>query len=105
MRWSAQQDRALVRVNRWRKANEEPIFRLFGYAGTGKTSLAREIGQSSGTVHFVAMTGKAAHRLRERGCEPVSTIHRLIYASTFDHSAGKYVHALRPPPTRLSVYG
>ena len=45
MKFSPQQDQALVEVNRWLKAGERQIFRLFGYAGTGKTTLARHLAE------------------------------------------------------------
>jgi len=57
-----------------------PIFRLFGYAGTGKTTLARHIAEGvDGEVKFAAFTGKAALVMRNKGCDSASTIHSLIY--------------------------
>ncbi|MGH9916781.1 MAG: ATP-binding protein, partial [Pyrinomonadaceae bacterium] len=41
MQLSPQQDEALGAVSKWLKDGRSPIFRLFGYAGTGKTTLAR----------------------------------------------------------------
>ena len=43
-------------------------FALFGYAGTGKTTLARHIAdEANGEVKFAAFTGKAASvMLRQR---------------------------------------
>jgi ATP-dependent exoDNAse (exonuclease V) alpha subunit len=80
MQWSPQQDEALKAVARWLKAGDRQVFRLFGYAGTGKTTLARHIAESAdGEVAFAAFTGKAAHVMRARGCRGASTIHSLIY--------------------------
>lgn len=82
IRWNAQQDSALKQVLRWAKDKKSPqsVFKLFGYAGTGKTTLAHEIAQSvPGLVLFVAYTGKASLVLMSKGCESVSTIHSLIY--------------------------
>ncbi len=80
MQFSPGQDRALVAVNRWLKAGDRQVFRLFGYAGTGKTMLARHIAEDvSGDVLFAAFTGKAAQVLRSRGARGASTIHSLIY--------------------------
>jgi exodeoxyribonuclease-5 len=57
-----------------------PVFRLFGYAGTGKTTLARHIADGvDGEVKFAAFTGKAALVMRNKGCDNASTIHSLIY--------------------------
>jgi exodeoxyribonuclease-5 len=79
------QDAALRAVSDWLK--EKPggrggrkVFRLFGYAGTGKTTLARHIADSAdGKVHFAAFTGKAALVMRSKGCAGATTIHSLIY--------------------------
>ncbi|TAK48007.1 MAG: ATP-binding protein [Xanthobacteraceae bacterium] len=80
------QDEALARVAAWlkdkpsRRGGAPQVFRLFGYAGTGKTMLARHIAEGvDGEVKFAAFTGKAALVMRGRGCEGASTIHALIY--------------------------
>ncbi len=79
-RWSSQQIAALNAVGRWLKAGEPQIFRLFGYAGVGKTTLARHIAEGAQReVVFAAYTGKAALVLRSKGCPGASTIHALIY--------------------------
>lgn len=78
--WSPQQAQALDRVGRWLKAKDKPYFTLAGYAGTGKTTLAKHLAASvAGRVFFAATTGKAAHVLSRSGAENVSTIHKLIY--------------------------
>jgi exodeoxyribonuclease-5 len=79
MDWSAQQQKALRRVSRWLRDGETPIFRLFGYAGTGKSTLARHLAEDAGRVFFAAYTGKAAAVLRAMGCPEAKTIHSLIY--------------------------
>lgn len=83
--FSPEQDAALKAVAAWLKArpgqgNTPPIFRLFGYAGTGKTTLARHLAAGvDGKVLFAAFTGKAAQVMRNKGCHGASTIHSLIY--------------------------
>jgi exodeoxyribonuclease V len=80
MKFSSEQDGALVAVKRWLDAGDRQLFRLFGYAGTGKTTLARHIAAGvDGDVLFAAYTGKAAQVLRSRGARNASTIHSLIY--------------------------
>lgn len=81
MDWSPQQDAALVAVRNWiRDDSGQQVFRLFGYAGTGKTTMAKHLAEDvEGRVLFGAFTGKAAHVLRSKGCSNASTIHRLIY--------------------------
>ncbi|MDN2566139.1 ATP-dependent RecD-like DNA helicase [Aquibium sp. A9E412] len=80
MQFSPQQDAALQAVSRWLKEGRPQIFRLFGYAGTGKTTLARHFAEHvDGDVQFAAFTGKAAQVLRARGAANARTIHSLIY--------------------------
>jgi exodeoxyribonuclease-5 len=83
--FSPEQDAALKAVAGWLKAKPgqggtPQVFRLFGYAGTGKTTLARHIAEGvEGKVQFAAFTGKAAQVMRGKGCAGASTIHSLIY--------------------------
>ena len=80
MQFSPQQDEALRAVARWLKEGQKPLFRLFGYAGTGKTTLARYFAEHvDGQVQFAAFTGKAAQVLRAKGAVNARTIHSLIY--------------------------
>ncbi len=80
MLFSPQQDEALKAVSRWLKEGRTPVFRLFGYAGTGKTTLAKHFAENvDGEVLFAAFTGKAAQVLRSRGATNARTIHSLIY--------------------------
>lgn len=80
--WSDQQDQALVQISNWFRNPDRQVFRLFGYAGTGKTTLARQIALDvKGYVHFGAFTGKAANVLRQKGCSGAGTIHSIIYDS------------------------
>jgi len=80
MEFSPQQDAALKAVARWLKEGRSPVFRLFGYAGTGKTTLARHFAEHvDGDVQFAAFTGKAAQVLRSKGATNARTIHSLIY--------------------------
>src|SRR3979411_3321204 len=76
------QDAALTAASNWLKGarGRSSIFRLFGYAGTGKTTLAKHIAEGvDGKVLFAAFTGKAALVMRRKGCHGASTIHALIY--------------------------
>lgn len=78
-----QQIEAINRITEWwSNPRGGQVFRLFGYAGTGKTSLAQHI---VGTLNlrdvlYAAFSGKAAHVLRAKGCDAASTIHSLIYS-------------------------
>jgi exodeoxyribonuclease-5 len=89
MSWSPQQDAALKAVADWLRRGDQPVFRLFGYAGTGKTTLARHIADGvDGDVAFGAYTGKAALVLRHKGCADASTIHSMIYRSRESDEGG-----------------
>ena len=87
MIWSPQQDAALEAVRKWLdNPGGRQIFRLFGYAGTGKTTLAIEIANMvNGTCKFATFTGKAALVMSKKGCHGASTIHSLIYKVREDH--------------------
>lgn len=82
---SPQQALALRTIAEWWNNGDPqtPVFRLFGFAGTGKTTIAKRIHSFLGDplleLEFCAYTGKAASVLRAKGCEPASTIHSLIY--------------------------
>jgi len=76
---TAQAD-ALQAITAWLDRGEQ-VFRLFGYAGTGKTTLAKEaVRRCEGEVLLAAYTGKAARVLGRACSAPSSTIHGLIYS-------------------------
>jgi len=94
--WSPQQDEALSRVSAWLKdKNGDQVFRLFGWAGTGKSTLARHLAEGVKSVKYAAFTGKAALVMRKRGCRGASTIHSLIYSLVSDQE-GEPKFALDP---------
>lgn len=81
MDWSPQQDQALIAVREWLKDKSGPqVFRLFGWAGTGKSTLAKYLAEGVRKVEYGAFTGKAALVMRRRGCTGATTIHSMIYA-------------------------
>ena len=81
--WSREQAEAIDRVGRWLRRGEPQIFRLFGYAGVGKTTLARHVAEAAqGGTAFAAFTGKAALVMRANGCAGATTIHALIYRAS-----------------------
>lgn len=88
---SPQQAAAIAKFEHWfrHRTGRQQIFRLFGYAGTGKTTITclaiAELGLEpidrtggSGGVLYAAFTGKAALVMTRKGT-PASTIHSLIY--------------------------
>lgn len=78
--WSPQQSVALDDCATWLK---DPwgaqVFRLFGYAGTGKTTLALHLAEHARFPIFAAFTGKAASVMRSKGCPNATTLHGLLY--------------------------
>ena len=80
MIWSPQQDAALCEIKEWLQTRTPQVYHLFGYAGSGKTTLAKQIADDfSGHATFAAYTGKAALVMRQKGCRDATTIHSLIY--------------------------
>lgn len=90
MQWSPQQDKALVAIKNWLRYGDQPIFKLFGFAGTGKTVLAKEVHDMvEGQVIPMAYTGKAALVMRRKGLTKASTIHSTIYLPS-EKAKGQY---------------
>lgn len=60
--------------------NGPQVYRIFGYAGTGKTSTAKRFAAHlKGQVCYAAFTGKAALQLRLHGCPEAQTLHSYMY--------------------------
>lgn len=99
--WNDQQKDALKAVDKWlnewytsRKPNKQ-FFYLAGYAGSGKTTLAKHFAEGiDGDVAFGAFTGKAALVMRKNGCEGARTIHSMIYLAEQDNKTGEVVFHL-----------
>jgi exodeoxyribonuclease-5 len=81
------QKRAIDAIKHWFQNETEArqVFRLFGYAGTGKSTVLKfaledlGLGDGGGGVVTATFTGKAALVLRRKGT-PARTIHSLIYS-------------------------
>lgn len=81
---STQQQEAFGAIAGWYRAFKlgrgPQIFTLFGYAGTGKTTLAKYLpGLLEARAIYVAFTGKATNVLRFKGCNPAGTLHSFMY--------------------------
>jgi exodeoxyribonuclease-5 len=87
MEWTPQQEQALRKAAAWYRAytkspqNTPQIFRLFGFAGTGKTTVAKELDQvlTGGQTSWMTPTAKSASVLRSKGVENADTAHAKIY--------------------------
>lgn len=93
--WNYQQKTALREVNKWYQEQKtskkltKQVFRLFGYAGSGKTTLAMHFAEDMNNPQFAAFTGKAALVMRKAGCEGARTIHSLIYIAEQNKKTGE----------------
>lgn len=86
-KFNEQQEAAIQKAVDWYRRLQDGktlkrVFFIAGYAGTGKTSIAREIvrrcvGEYGAT--YIAPTGKAASRLKQKGCRGAKTLHQFIY--------------------------
>lgn len=82
---------AIERIHKWYSdyvmgRSRKQTFFLTGSAGTGKTSVAKAavakcVGGESMLYRatFIAPTGKAASRLRQKGCAGAKTLHQFVY--------------------------
>lgn len=78
---SHEQLSALAAVEDWFFSSPDKTKTLGGYAGTGKSTLTRELlRRIPKPVAVCAYTGKAAHVLKTKGIDDATTIHALIYA-------------------------
>ena len=80
--WSSEQAAALDQVGRWLRDGEPQVFRLFGYAGVGKTTLARHIAEGARgrggvrRLHRQGGAGDALEGLRRRDDHPRADLPR-----------------------------
>lgn len=102
IKWGTQQNDAFANIHNWLRTKRnvrKQVFRMFGYAGVGKTAMARHIanfvltenGKQNvpiGEVLFTAYTGKACSVLRSKGCLNAATLHSLLYRPVIDPVTG-----------------
>jgi exodeoxyribonuclease-5 len=78
------QAEAMRGIKEWftTRTKDQQVFRVFGYAGTGKSTIVKhaiaELGLEEDAVLYAAFTGKAALVMTRKGTK-ASTIHSLIY--------------------------
>ncbi len=89
----------LDRIAFWLDRGDCQIFRLNGYAGTGKTTLIQEAArQAGGSVVFAALTGRAASVMRAKGCDGAATIDSLLYKPLLKDSCARAEGPCSMPP-------
>jgi len=101
MNFTDRQKDSLKYVDKWfyeYKTTRKPtkqIYRVFGWAGTGKSTLARHFAENiDGDVAFGSFTGKAALVMRQNGCEGARTIHSMIYIADENSKTGQVTYRL-----------
>jgi ATP-dependent exoDNAse (exonuclease V) alpha subunit len=83
MKLTQQQQQVFDNIKDFIKSDAS-VFILCGYAGTGKTTMVKQIADyvsASRNVVLMAPTGRAARVLKEKTGYETSTIHRAIYSS------------------------
>ena len=87
---SPDQEVAFKAVREWlADPHGQKVFRLYGYAGTGKTTITKVLaGEVKGHVQYGAFTGKAANVMRSKGLYNATTLHQLLYRPRRDPETG-----------------
>lgn len=98
MKLTNKQQQALeIALNRYN--NKEKYTAIAGFAGTGKTFVAKKIIEHLGIQEkellVGAFTGKAAFKLQESGFKTAQTLHKIRYRS-FKNQEGEWVHIKHP---------
>jgi exodeoxyribonuclease V len=100
--FNARQLEAIERIYAWFQAwqrgdRSKQVFFLTGYAGTGKTALARTAANkcvpNEARIEYIAPTGKAASRLRQKGCAAARTLHQFTYSVRGEDEEGDPIFA------------
>lgn len=105
-RWNKAQREAIDRITSWIKTGYPQAISLSGPAGTGKSSLLREIKDKFGgsKVAWAAMTGKAALRVHQLVGVDASTLHGTIYGLPSKSKRGVlYFNNLKNPDCEFLV--
>lgn len=79
MEWTPEQRNALGEIDEWMYMSRDSFFALTGPAGSGKSTLMREIIEKHPSAVLCAMTGKAALRLGYCAGRQASTLHKILY--------------------------
>ena len=81
--FTPEQEAAITKAVTWMdnfEFQKQKVMRMIGPAGTGKTSIMKEIGRrTKRRLLYGAFAGKAAMVLRSKGCEPSETLHKTLY--------------------------
>lgn len=98
---STEQQEAKEKFFSWfnEKEKSSQIFKIFGYAGTGKTTIIQHLMKEiKGRKYFATFTGKAALVLNKKGLN-ATTIHSLIYRPVIDPKTKEVTFVLNEEST------
>jgi ATP-dependent exoDNAse (exonuclease V) alpha subunit len=96
---------AVEKIKAWVTAPRKQVFRLFGYAGTGKTTtIATAVEQLGLRTAYIAYTGKAASVMRNNGL-PAGTLHSLIYLFEAEDKVNKELYFTLNPESPAKTVG
>ena len=105
---TAEQEAGIEEIKKWYEDAQDGLrgcFRLFGPAGTGKTTMAKSIPGALGTrAKFMTFTGKAAHVLQRKGVAGAKTIHSSIYYPVSDEETKRELQELRETVAHAEGY-
>lgn len=92
MQLSEQQDKAVLNLRDFLKGGAQ-VFKLHGYAGTGKSTVISYVLGGRDDITFAAPTAKAATVLQSKGIKDACTLHSLLYQPY------EYEHPVTKKPT------
>lgn len=99
MNFTADQNNAIEAILAWHASAGKQQFAFGGYAGTGKTTVIKEILKRlphGDLVAVAAFTGKAVSVLRGKGIQTAQTLHSLMYESEWDEEKKTFYFRRRP---------
>lgn len=99
--WTEEQKKALDEIDEWYYGGSTSFYALTGPAGTGKTTILKEIVWRYPGAACAAMTGKAALRMSQCTMQPATTLHKILYYPPRGGSSRFTV--MRDPPASFVI--
>lgn len=93
---------AITNAGVWYQHEHGPVYAIGGYAGTGKTTIIKEIIRTHTHAAVCAFTGKAVSVLKHKGV-PATTMHSLMYYAEKDLDGKITFHRRAQLPTNLVI--
>jgi len=96
------QQKAIDAIGAWHKSDSR-VFTLAGYAGSGKTTILKEITKILPSCSVATLTGKAAEVAKSKGISHAQTIHSLLYNYDGRDEDGGLVFSLKDGGRQLVI--